>query len=288
MPLPIVAIEAENSQLGPDARQTIVASCSGVLGAASCVGGEDPLAPAARYVALILPGSEAKLRVALRRRADDAPQGLHTLAFASPTLGLEHWNSTGLIVAALVADAEQSTPPPARTPEKPPAKAHEPPAQLWLKVGAGVVASPGFDFDPWRIGPYLRVAGGKRNFPLYPVLALRWVGASGRVRSDALSGALGVGAQLVGLGDQLELDLELSAVTDALLVSAGTEQGFSARYGARAGLASAVKLGAFLQAVVGVDTTWLAARTSLELDGQRLGAEPHFWPGFEAGLRLAF
>ncbi len=103
MPLPLVAIIAEGGPWPVEARPAIVESCAKALGAALCIGEGEALAPAARYLALVSLGLDGKLRVNLRSRGDNLPRGDRDLAFTSPELGSEHWNSTGLVVAALVA-----------------------------------------------------------------------------------------------------------------------------------------------------------------------------------------
>jgi len=294
MTLPVVAIVAEGDALPAEARPAIVASCAKALGESLCVEQGTSLAPAARYLAVVMLGARGKLRVNLRLRSDNQKQGHgdRELVFSSGDLGPEHWNSTGLVVAALVADAEQAvatqpTPLPRKAEVSPPATGN-----VWARVGLTVVASPGFDFDPWRLGPTLRVSFGFGREVLYPVLTSRWLTASGQVRSDVVSGAAGVGWRVIQLADRLELDLELAGVVDTLLVSAPsqdrTEQSFQVRYGARLGVSSSLRLSGVLHAFGGVEATWLGNRAILELDGKRLGAEPRYLPGFEVGLRLTF
>jgi hypothetical protein len=41
-------------------------------------------------------------------------------------------------------------------------------------------------------------------------------------------------------------------------------------------------------AFFGAEVSWLGERAVLELDGERLGAEPRFVPGFALGLSLGF
>ncbi len=296
MPLPVVAIIAEGRPLPVEARPAIVASCAKALGEALCIGESDALGPAARYLAVVSVGLDGKLRVNLRSRRDNVPRGERDLVFASAELGPEHWNSAGLVVAALVADAEQTAAawaPPPEPPRTREADVNPPgPVGLWARVSVTVVVSPGFDFDPWRLGPTLRFAAGSPHGLFYPVLTTRWLTASGLVRSDVVNGALGVGARVINLAERLELDVEFSGVADALMVSAvsqgTTEQSFRVRYGARLGVSSSVRFAGSVHGFGGVDATWLGNRAILELDGQRLGVEPRYSPGFEVGLRLTF
>src|SRR3954466_14624369 len=102
MPLPVVAIVTDDSRLPLDATAAIVSSCAHVSGAGLCVGEGDPLAPAARFGAVVSLTPEGKLHVALRSRVDGTVQRERDLVFASADYGTEHWNSTGLVIAALV------------------------------------------------------------------------------------------------------------------------------------------------------------------------------------------
>lgn len=295
MPLPLVAVVASSGEFAPDAKTTIVASCQGVIGEARCVDAEDPLAPAARYLALVEVFGEGRLRVKLTSRADDRPRGERDLAFLAPNLGLEHWNSAGLVVAALVVDAEQAV---AVIPEPAPSFSKPCPAcpadlGMWVRVGLAGATSPGFDFGSWRIGPSLNLAFGSQTGFLYPVLTARWLGSPGeKVRSDVTSAALGLGGRLIRHRDVLELNLEAAAVAETLLVAlkkpGQTEQRFRVRYGARLGLTSSLKLASPFHAYAGVELTWLGRRAIVEVAGERLGTELRYFPGFEGGLRLIF
>lgn len=296
MPLPVVAIAVEDNRLPVDAGAAIVASCARASGAALCVREGDPLSPAARYLAVVQLSAEGKLHVALRARVDQALQSERNLVFVSSSYGPEHWNSAGLVIAALVADAE----PPSLEPReaKPSVQTAQPrtaPATqgLWVHVDISGVATPGFDFDPWRFGAETKLAFGSPRSAFYPALALRWLTANGRVDSRALDVALGGGARLIHLEeDKVVLRLELSLVGDTLLVSAptrdGEEQRFRNRFGARLGLSSSLRLAAPLHVHFGAEATWLGHRAAVEIDGQRLGAEPRYVPGFTLGLSLAF
>jgi hypothetical protein len=296
MPLPVVAIAVEDNRLPADAGAAIVASCARVSGAAHCVREGDPLSPAARYLAVVQVSAGGKLHVALHARSDQALQAERDLVFVSSSYGSEHWNSAGLVIAALVADAE---PPAAETRASTPLvhNAQQPTAHaapgVWVQVDISGVATPGFNFDPWRVGAETKLAFGSPRSAFYPVLALRWSTASGRVDSRALDAALGAGARLIHLEeDKVVLRLELSAVSDTLLVSAttreGAQQSFRNRLGVRVGLRSSLRLAAPLHAVFGAEATWLSHRAAVEIDGQRLGAEPRYLPGFTVGLSLAF
>jgi hypothetical protein len=296
MPLPLVAIAVEDNRLPADAGAAIVASCARVSGAALCVREGDALSPAARYLAVVQLSAERKIHVSLRARFDQALQSERDLVFVSSSYGAEHWNSAGLVIAALVADAE----PPAIEPRatKPPVPAAQqrtaPAAQgLWVQVDIMGVGSPGFDFEPWRFGAETKLAFGSPRSAFYPALALRWLTANGRVDSRALGAALGAGARLIHLeDDKVVLRLELTAVADTLLVSAmtrdGEQQSFRNRFGARVGLSSSLRLVAPVHVLFGAEATWLGQRAAVEIDGQRLGAEPRYVPGFTLGLRLAF
>ncbi len=295
MPLPLVAIVAEDSRLPVDAGAAIVASCARASGEALCVRQADALAPAARYLAVVSVTPEGKLHVALRSRADGRVQRERELVFVSSNYGAEHWNSTGLVIAALVADAE---PPPnvealAPRPRAADTSSGRPERAVWVRVDISGVATPGFDFDPWRLGAELKLAFGSPSFPLYPAVAVRWLTANGRVQSRALSAAIGAGVRLIHLSaDRVALRLELAAVSSALLVSAttndGAEQSFRTRYGARLGLSSSFRLAPALHAFLGAEASWFGQRAAVELDGHRLGAEPRYVPGFATGLSLTF
>ncbi len=297
MPLPVVAIVAEDTRLPFEAAPAIVASCARVSGEARCVRQADPLAPAASYLAVVSVTPEGKLHVALLSRADGSVQRERDLVFVSSSFGAEHWNSAGLVIAALVADAEP--PPTVESPAPRPAaadiSASAAPVRrgMWVRVDISGVATPGFDFDPWRLGAELKLAFGSPSFPLYPAVAVRWLTANGRVQSQALSVAAGAGIRLIHLSeDKVALRLELAAVSGTLLVSAttsnGTEQSFRTRYGARLGLTSSFRLAPPLHAFLGAETSWFGHRAALELDGQRVGAEPRYVPGFTLGLSLTF
>ena len=297
MPLPVVAIVAEDSRLPVEAGAAIVASCARVSGEALCVRQSDALAPAARYLAVVSVTPEGKLHLALRSRVDGSVQRERDLVFVSSSFGPEHYNSAGLVIAALVADAEP--PPTVESPAPRPAAADiarsAAPVQraVWVRVDISAVATPGFDFDPWRVGGELKLAFGSASFPLYPVVAVRWLTANGRVQSRALSTAIGAGVRLIHLSeDKVALRLELAAVSGTLLASAttnkGAEQSFRTRYGARLGLSSSFRLAPALQAFLGAEASWFGQRAAVELDGQRLGAEPRYVPGFATGLSLSF
>ena len=299
MPLPLVAISVEDSRLPADAAQVIVASCARVSGNSRCVDERNALAPAAVYAASVHVTDDRKLHVALRRRQDNQPLAERDLVFASAELSREHYNSAGLVVAALVADAE----PPFTEPEHarsgsaattlPPDTTTTPAAagrDVLARVDMAGLACRGFGFDPWRFGLQTKFAFGARHFPLYPVLTARWSTASGQVEVEGFSAALGFGARLMALEDRLGLELELLAVSDSLLVSAataqGTDQSFRSRFGARLALNSTFRLVSEVYAVAGADTTWLSHRAVVEVDGERVGAESRYVPGFTLGLSV--
>jgi hypothetical protein len=300
MPLPLVAISVEDSRLPADAAQVIVASCARVSGNSRCVEERNSLAPAALYAASVHVIGDGKLHVALRRRHDNQPLAERELVFASTDLSREHYNSAGLVVAALVADAEPPFAPlehassrPAAATTLPPGTTMTPAAagrDVWARVDMAGLACRGFGFDPWRLGLQTKFAFGAGHFALYPVLAVRWSTASGQVEAKGFSAALGFGARLIEPEDRLGLELELSAVSDSLLVSAataqGTEQSFRSRLGARLALTSSFRLVSEVYAVAGADTTWLSHRAVVEVDGERVGAEPRYVPGFTLGLSV--
>jgi hypothetical protein len=299
MPLPVVAITAEDGRLPAEARAAIVASCARVSGQGHCVERGDPYAPAARYLAVVTVPADGKLRVALRLRGDNALRSARDLVFSEARLGEEHWNSTGLVIAALVADADAdadarpirekalAAPLLKAEPNRTPAR-----SDVWLRVAVCSVAAPGFGFDPWRLGAEMRLAAGSRRFLLYPLLATRFSLASGRARTRAFSEALGLGLRLIDQDDGVGLNLEVAGVSDTLLISAatreGTQESFRTRYGARLGLSSTVRLVSRLHAFFGAEVSWLGERAVLEIDGERLGAEPRYLPGFALGLSLGF
>jgi hypothetical protein len=301
MPLPIVAIVAEDSRLPAEARSAIVASCARVSGQGRCVAGSDPYAPAARYLAVVTVAADGKLRVDLRLRRDSASRGARDLVFPDTKLGDEHWNSAGLVIAALVADADANAdadaPPSQEKALAAPILKAEPSrtrtrSDVWLRVAVCGVAAPGFDFDPWRLGAEVRLAAGSRRFLLYPLLAARWTFASGRAHTRATSEAFGLGLRLIDQDDSVDLNLEVVGMSDTLLISAttreGTQESFRTRYGARLGLSSNVQLMSRLRAFLGAEVSWLGERAVLEIDGERLGAEPRYVPGFALGLSLGF
>jgi hypothetical protein len=92
------------------------------------------------------------------------------------------------------------------------------------------------------------------------------------------------------LEGRLGFELELSAVSDSILVSAvtaqGTEQSFRSRFGARLAFSSSFRLVSEVYAVAGADTTWLSHRAAVEVDGKRVGTEPRYVPGFTFGLSV--
>lgn len=298
MPLPIVVIVAEDPAVPVPARSVVVASCVRVSGEGRCVEATHPYASAAPYSAAVTVLRDGRLMVQLRSRSDQVLRADRELVFSGATLGDEHWNAAGLVIAALIADVEgaraslEPAPPTtqsaAAAPQSDAGRARDP----WLSAAWCAVISQGFSFDPWRLGTEFRVFARLGHAALYPVLSTRWSSASGLVQSRTLSAALGLGYERFVLPNVLAASVETSLVSDTLLVSAttpdGPEQSYRFRYGGRLGVGFNLRLVSELRGLVGAEASWLNRRAVLVLNGERLGAEPRFMPGFTLGLSYRF
>jgi hypothetical protein len=325
----LVAIESDlpDPQLG----RIAIASCSATLGIGQCRGADEPGEEPTWFVRVSWQGpSQLSARIEITRAGETAPASVRVVEFSAADDLPQRNRAVGLIIAAYVIEqlpaARPPEPRPPPPPPPPPSEPVAPPAHraegqagdkdedddeeievedeependapqplrlpAWC-ADLALLAAPGLDRGPPRLGVLLRGLVRPFDLPLSGLLALR---AARRFEQPSLlwmGGAAGLALRLQGplrplafeLRGEFALEHVQADAEDAL--TDRQESGDAFRYGARVGLDAHLTLGGRLGLVAGAELSALTPPVYLHVGGQPPARDRAIGWGGVAGVRL--
>ncbi|HVJ18505.1 MAG TPA: hypothetical protein VM686_23960 [Polyangiaceae bacterium] len=279
--------------------QAVAKSCEAALGAGRCkaTGDLEPATVVSWFALVRLPDTEgSKVSIEFHDRSErGALIETRELAFAQWDSAETRWASTGAVIAAFVA---------ARQPGSidPPVKDHAPyvapqpvpppttPGLGW-NIDLGVLAGPGLETGPWRLGAvgrgYLQPASG-----FLALASFRYAERPEDVDVSWWSGGAGVGTRLGGRRSLVTAELLGEVVFEYMRMSARDEDtgeedhSGQQRFGGRLSANLALSLSDHWAIVAGAEATAMRPSVNIELGDQSVGRVPAVGFAFSAGARF--
>ena len=305
MPLPPVVIELPPRDVASEQAQVLLRACS-----AAVVDGEcrlaDSYSGAPRAVAIVSwSGEYSRARIELGIKAGAARWRERRLEFKPADPVAERWKSVGLVIGALVGEAEQESKPkppkpapespapkpvPAPVPSAKPEPPPPPPPELaTIFFDAGAVVGPGMSSGRLRLGGEVGLGG--RSGPVLILLHGRYQARPERSDEVTLhwaSGSLGAGV-LNRITPWFSLELTAHAVAERVEASISeppTDSASRWAFGGRVRGAGALWLTPQAAVVAGAEATALTSGTEITVEDQNVGRVPPLNWGLWAGVRL--
>jgi hypothetical protein len=275
-----------------DLRAAVLLACSDALKHRACISGDEPeggaAAPYATAVIVLPDGTDRHVRIALER-FDATPVRLmnRETRFADEDPIVERWRTVGLVIAALVGEAEapleSATEPEDRLSPGRAARGSAP----WIGVSA--LAGPGLDDGSVRLGAVVHGAIVFRPSPVFLVASL---GHALRPLDEQkldvrwTTFAVGGGARAVVPHADLGLRLRLEVLLEYLQASSSSGAAVSGggsqlSPGLRGGAEAIWPASGTLAVTLGFSVWSLPGGTAIRLDQRELGSSP--WLSY-AGL----
>jgi len=297
--LPAVVLDVP-ADLASTAVQVAVSRCDKALGDGRCRRVEYGTAPGVLgYYAVLRWSEDEQLEIEFRAAsAGGALLARRRLSFSANDSVESRWASAGLVVAALVAEADAGR---ARRTEAPQPPAHAPPrrhvveappAYAWgldvaLSSGRGLTTGAG----SW--GGLLRPWFGVPTVPVIVLSSLRYAQGPDSPRLRWLSMSAGVGSRFGRPAALVNLELAGELVFERLVVAAQdpesgrSETGGQTRFGGRLGLNLALRASDCFRVLLGADVATLTPPVKIEVRDEVVGREPLVRAGVSVGARFA-
>jgi hypothetical protein len=282
--------------------QTVSRSCEEALGEGRCPAAAD-LKPAAVVTWYAVIHSDdpdlSRMRVEFRdRSADGVLIETRTLTFSEHDNIKSRWASAGAVIAAFVAtrDGPRGAPSSShRELETPPEWAGQTPRGPVWGFDLALLAGPGIDPGPYRLGGLLR--GFVGIVPRVPgvlgVMSLRYASRPGDLDVTWLSASLGMGARVGGQTSPLSAELTGELAFERMLLSAENpltghrDSDAQNRFGGRLGVNFAWAAWPTLSFLVGAEATAMRPALSISVADTKVGREPLASFGLSAGIRFS-
>lgn len=312
---PLVALDMP-SEVGSSLTDEALRSCNLALGAGRCVARTDE--PQSAWIAVLRfpDDDQLLLTIELRASVDGAVRGVRALEFRASDVVSHRWATAGVVVAALVvgedSTASAAQPSPAtQTPRKHPFSRTAPTTRTYgasesaalrmprptaarsaasrLSLDAALLAGPGFDEGPWRLGAKLRPTLAGRETPLLGWLSVSASRRAGTVAAAWCSGAMGTGLRSALGRLPLGFETRVGGVGTWLTVAAAEDQRHDQasrwRWGALGSLDVVVLTSPQLQTFAGVTATATWPKVAIEIGGELATTEPVLRWVSHAGVR---
>jgi hypothetical protein len=296
--LTAVAIDVP-SDVAPAVAQIVVDRCESAIGNGRC-----PLAANVGesvridWYAVVRSGEGTPLRLEIDFRARSASGPLlaqRTLSFSDRDAAESRWASAGLVVAALVTEAEALEAATARPP--PNAGAEQPPSwprpSVPFGFDAGFIAGPGLQQGAYRTGALARGWIGVSTAPeILAVAGVRYAVTSGNPSLTWMTLSVGAGIRLGRRRARVDAELISALLLERMFVSASdpssgrTDSGGATRFGGSLGVDLSANLWRDLRIFAGGDVSALTPLVDIEVKGLSVGREPGLGFALSGGLRF--
>jgi hypothetical protein len=296
--LTAVAIEVP-PDLAPAVAQIVVDRCESAIGIGRC-----PLAASVAASAVIHwhavvrteEGEPLGLQIEFRGHSASGPLLAQRALFFSDRDALEsRWAAAGLVIAALVTEAEafEAVPVPSAPKVGPEHPTPLPRPSMPFGFDVGFVTGPGLQHGAYRAGAFGRGWIGVLTVPgVFAVAGVRYAERSGDASLRWLTLSLGAGIRLGRRGALVNVDMMATPLLERMLITAfdpssgRSDSGGVTRFGGSLGVDLTARLWKDLRVLVGGDVSVVTPPVNLEVKGASVGREPSLRFALTGGLRL--
>jgi hypothetical protein len=278
--------------------QVVVNRCESAIGNGRC-----PLAAnthesvAIHWYAVVRAeeGDPPRLEIDFRSRSASGPLLAQRALFFSDRDALDsRWASAGLVIAALVLEAEALAtvplpPSPTVGAERPPL----PPPSTAFGFDIGFLTGPGLQQGGYRVGGFGRGWIGISAAPeMHAVAGFRYAHASADASLTWLTFSLGAAIRLGKRGAPINVEMIGAPLLERMLITAfdpssgRSDSGGTTRFGGSLGVDVAATLWRDLRLLIGGDVSALTPPVTIEVKGTRVGREQGIRFALTGGLRL--